>query len=195
MDQICKWSKVICKVLTVFFWLTAAVTGLAVIAVIAVLIVKDPSALRDLQLTLGNYKLTLRQSYTAEQFMALWLVTLPNLIVAGLSACYGIKVLQRIFRPMSEGRPFDGSVGAALKKLACTVLAFGVISTILQAVTNNIFYKTFDIPSLFAADKVSSCTLSIISDGSFLVWFVLLLLLSYVFRYGEKLQQLSDETL
>ena len=32
-------------------------------------------------------------------------------------------------------------------------------------------------------------------DLTFLVYWAILLLLSYVFRYGEELQQLSDETL
>jgi len=32
-------------------------------------------------------------------------------------------------------------------------------------------------------------------DLSFLIYWAILMLLSYVFRYGEQLQQLSDETL
>ena len=32
-------------------------------------------------------------------------------------------------------------------------------------------------------------------DGSFLVIALLLFLFSYIFRYGEELQKLSDETL
>ena len=74
-------------------------------------------------------------------------------------------------------------------------LVYGIIKVVLETITNVVFYKTLDIASLFNPEKVTACNLSIVSDGSFLIWFVILLLLSHVFQYGETLQQLSDETL
>ncbi len=56
-------------------------------------------------------------------------------------------------------------------------------------------YKTFDVVSFFAPDKVLFYTTLIDIDGSFIVAFILLLLLSQVFKYGDELQILADKTL
>ena len=53
----------------------------------------------------------------------------------------------------------------------------------------------FDLPSLLISEKITHITVSPNYDPTFLIYSAILLLLSYVFRYGQELQQLSDETL
>ena len=53
----------------------------------------------------------------------------------------------------------------------------------------------YDLPGLMISEKITHITGNFKVDLSFLIYWAILLLLSYVFRYGEGLQQLSDETL
>ena len=51
------------------------------------------------------------------------------------------------------------------------------------------------LPGLLLSEKIVHVDGMFTLDLAFLVYWAILLLLSYVFRYGEELQQLSDETL
>ena len=198
MDQIVKTSKLVKKIVDVLFWVAVAGGAVSLIAVIAILIAGAngaPVQWLNISLTLGSCKLTLAEPPTSRQWTALWSLILVNILIFGGASCYTLKILQRIFRPMAEGRPFDVSVSTALKKLAYAALFFGLVRFILESAVQSIMYKAFEIPLLFSSERVASCSVSVISDGSFIIFFVVLLLLSHIFRYGEELQRLSDETL
>ena len=195
MTKIRSTSTLINKFLSVAFWITAVFTAAAVI-VFSVLLINDKSIPAGVEsaIILGNYRITLANVSDC-QLRPIILITIINVALMGGLSCYVIHVIKQIFQPMSEGLPFNGSVSKSIRKIAWVQLIFGIIGIVLQIVTNVIFYKAIDIVSLFDPEKVTSCKLSVVSDGSFFIWFVLLLLLSHVFKYGEQLQQLSDETL
>ncbi len=200
MDRIMKTSKIIYKVLSVLFWLDLAALGFGLLVEIAAIfaaIFAGDAVLPEnsLTITLGSVELNLRQSYHSRQFIPFLGTAVVNLVVGAASLCGGIRIVQGILRPMTQGKPFDCNISSALRKLAFLVLIMGVISYLLDNVTNVIFFHSLDISSLFSQEKVSGCTLSVVGDVSFLIWFGLLLLLSRVFQYGQQLQQLSDETL
>ena len=157
-------------------------------AILIALFMKGGTALDGgFSIKLGNYSLLLNQEYSSQQLTSLHFMTFANVALFGTLSCYIIRVLLNVFEPMSQGKP--------LKKLAYAILIMGIISLVLQIATNLIFYNVFDIPSLFNADRVESCSISIVSDGSFIIWFFILRLVGHIFKYGETLQQLSDETL
>lgn len=196
MDKIIKTSKIIRSILRVLFWVVAAVSIVSMVAIVIVLFIKDDAASIDgISLTLGNYSLLLNQEHSLQQLTPLLCITLANVVLFGGLSCYTIGILQTVFEPMAQGKPFSTTISSALKKLANAVLIFGIIRIILQIATNFIFYNVFDVPALFDANKVTSCSISIVSDGSFIIWFFVLCLFSHIFKYGEVLQQLSDETL
>lgn len=79
--------------------------------------------------------------------------------------------------------------------MAFAELIFGILYSVQEFAVQFIFFRAVDLPSLIVGDKIASCKLDSITDLNFLLVFAVLLLLSYVFRYGEELQQQSDETL
>lgn len=92
------------------------------------------------------------------------------LVLAALElAVYGctVQIFRRVLRPMKEGRPFDGAA-RQLRRLAWVTLA---------------------------ANLVLSCASQVHLDLGFLGPGIFLLLLSFVFHYGEELQRQADETL
>ena len=196
MDKIIKTSKTIRAILKVLFWVVAVVSVVILAAILVALFMKGGTALDGgFSITLGNYSLLLNQEYSSQQLTSLHFMTFAKVALFGTLSCYIIRVLLNVFEPMSQGKPFSTTISVALKKLAYAILIMGIINLVLQIATNLIFYNVFDIPSLFNADRVESCSISIVSDGSFIIWFFILRLVGHIFKYGETLQQLSDETL
>ena len=195
MIKIQKTSKAINKVLSVFFWLSIVELAYVVFKTVLLLAgVGASNAELETTLAMGNYKLTLVDGYDWRNnptTLAMYI----SLILSTVFACYEIKILKEIFASMANGLPFQGSVSKAIRKTAWVVLIYGAVGTVVNCISSILLYKFIDIPSLFSPDRVSGCSLSIVSSGDFVIVFVLLILLSRIFEYGEELQQLSDETL
>lgn len=196
MEKITKTSNIIKTILKILFWISAVVSVVSLVAILIALFANgDATKVDNLSITLGSYSLLLNQEYSLQQLTPLLCITLANVFILGILSCYTIKTLQSVFEPMSQGKPFSTTISSALKKLSYVVLLMGIIGIILQTATNYMFFNAFDIPTLFSKDRVISCSISIVSDGNFIIWFVILRLISHIFKYGETLQQLSDETL
>lgn len=109
--------------------------------------------------------------------------------------CFLMKLIRAIINPMKEGKPFADTVCKGLKNLSAFVLAGGIVNEIVDVIGTVVIYKLYDIQSFFAPEMVSSVSLYITSKGDFVIIAVVLYLLSYIFKYGEELQNQADETL
>ncbi len=109
--------------------------------------------------------------------------------------CYALGVIRRILAPMAQGDPFHPTVGKELRKLAFASLAVGIIQNVLRTVGTFHVLHIVDLNALLQNSRIQSVTANFHYDLSFLVVFLVLLLMSHIFRYGEELQKLSDETL
>jgi hypothetical protein len=120
-------------------------------------------------------------------------------LAAGLCGCafvwYAFTLLLRIIAPMKEGRPFEVGISNQIKKLALVTLVGGAITETATVVASRMAMNAYDIAALLNASVVSKYSYNVTFDPSFLAGAAILLLLSYIFRYGEQLQQESDETL
>jgi hypothetical protein len=96
---------------------------------------------------------------------------------------------------MTEEKPFDTIVSTNLKKLARLSINLGILYNIILLSEQIITVFVYDLPGLLISEKISHVGGMFQVDLTFVVYWAVLLLLSYIFRYGEELQQLSDETL
>ncbi len=108
---------------------------------------------------------------------------------------YALHVIRKILAPMTQGNPFHPAVGKEIRKLAFASLAIGIIQNIVIAVETYHTLHTFNLNALLQNSQIQSITASFDFDLSAVVVFFVLLLMSYIFQYGEELQKLSDETL
>lgn len=106
--------------------------------------------------------------------------------------CYYIR---RILKPMKEERPFEVCIADDFKNLGIFVLVYGLISNVLEMIKANMDFKYYGLQHLTDSDYVVSAGSKFQFDMRFMIVFLILLLVSYIFRYGAELQQLSDETL
>lgn len=106
-----------------------------------------------------------------------------------------LGVVRRILKPMTEGEPFTPFVSKEIRKLAFFSLAIGVISNVASAIETFAAVHLFDLSNLPQNSLIQSVRANLSFDVTFIVIFFVLLLASYIFQYGQELQQLSDETL
>lgn len=53
----------------------------------------------------------------------------------------------------------------------------------------------YNLNELFLSDKITGASVTYSCDLSFLIYALVLFLMSFIFQYGSELQKLSDETL
>ena len=107
----------------------------------------------------------------------------------------GIGYIRGILQPMIEEKPFDSCASTNLRKLAKLSIRLGILWNIISVSEQIVMVYVFDLPGLLCSDKISHIGGMFKVDLSFLICWAILVLLSYVFQYGQQLQQLSDETL
>jgi len=196
MEKGMKIAKVINKILGVFFWIGVA-CGIVTLAVGLFILLAKESDFRvsgNFSVTLGSCKVFL-SDWTAKQYRVVGAIGCLGTVVLMPFVCWSIRVLQRIFRPVGEGTPFNGEMSPALRRLAWVELIGGAVRAAAEAASEWIIGRAVDVQSLFDVSKASRVEWNGRIDGTFLVAFVILLLMSFVFQYGEKLQRQDDELL
>lgn len=106
-----------------------------------------------------------------------------------------VKCIRSILSPMTEGAPFQGIVSENLSKLARHTVILGIKLNLMEILGNVLTVQAYGLSDLLLSENIVRITPNYEFDLSFVVIAAALALLSYVFRYGEHLQQLSDETL
>ena len=176
----------------------ACIVGTALIGA-AYLLKWDPSRIGTgyENFDIGFLELTVAEAFAPDK----WLILLQAAItlLVGCRLFYdgrkGVGYIREILRPMKEEKPFDSVVSTNLKKLAALSIHLGIFYNIIILSEQIIAVFVYDLPSLLISEKITHVGGMFQIDLTFLIYWAILLLLSYVFRYGEQLQQLSDETL
>lgn len=106
-----------------------------------------------------------------------------------------VRCVRGILTPMKEGLPFHAAAEEGMKKLALLTVILGAVSNAATMLGLFLTARCYGLPDLLLGQNITSAQLNYELDLTFLVVAAVLLLLSYVFGYGAKLQQQSDETL
>lgn len=176
----------------------AAVVGLAIIGA-GFLFDLDPTTIGTNYelIDLAFIELEVAAAY-APTFQVMLLHAAVNLALGFVTAFIGrigVKYIRQILQPMTQNQPFNSIVSNNLKKSATLSIILGVCYNLVTLVDQLMAVFVLDVPSLLISEKITHVTVNYSFDFTFLAVSGTLFLLSYIFRYGEELQQLSDETL
>ena len=128
--------------------------------------------------------------------MSMWLPLILLIIAILIFIIYkSIQTIESICTIAMDHTPFDVRVANHIKNLAKYILAGGIVFNILEVCRVMYFKQIINFDLLFNTKYVTQINFGIRLHLSFLVFAALIYLLSYIFRYGQELQQLSDETL
>lgn len=148
-------------------------------------------------LDIGFLEMELAQGFAPDPHNVLKIVAAE--LAAGFAAALlgrmAMKQIRSLLAPMKEGSPFHEGAAFSLKRLALLSLITGIVlntSALVNCLLTNHYYH---LQELLAGERILQVKIEYDLDLSFLVVSGILLLLSYIFRHGQALQQLSDETL
>lgn len=200
MEKIQKTAKMIDLFLRILFWFVIAIGVLNFgmrTASIILLLVKPEMAAADAGFVLGAFSFHIHPAAAPDANFGLWInaLQLASLAVIIPAACYGIHVFRAILRPMRIQQPFDSAVSGQLRKLSGLGLLLFVLTNLFSWLQIVILVSGFDLSNLLTGSSITSVSADFDIDFTFALVAGILLLLSYVFRHGAQLQQLSDETL
>ena len=196
-NRVIKSSKIIDRILRIlqgFMIAFAAVSVIFIILSFAVgeKIVRDASCIE-----LGNLSLYLSESAIPDypSLRRGIVIDLAAVIVMCAVGWYLLYVIRSILKPMKEGRPFESGIAAKVRKLALTTLIGGAVIEVSRIFGTIAELKAYDLALLLNPENVQKFTCNYSFNISFAVIAGILFFLSFVFQYGESLQQESDETL
>lgn len=176
----------------------ASIVGVALIAV-AYFLKLDPEMIGTgyASFDVGFLELELAEAYSPNKWLILAQAAFTLLVSCRLfyDGRRGVGYIREILKPMTEGKPFDSIVSTNLRKLARLSIVIGILWNIIVLTEQIIMIFVYDLPGLLISEKIVHVGGMFNVDLTFIVYWAILMLLSYVFQYGEGLQQLSDETL
>lgn len=176
----------------------ACIVGVALIAA-AYILKLDPTMIGTgyENFDIGFLELSVAESYAPNKWLVLLQAAITLLVSCRLmyDSRKGVGYIREILAPMKEEKPFASVVGTNLKKLAKLSINLGILYNIILLSEQIMTVFVYDLPGLLVSEKITQVGGMFRVDLTFIVCWAFLLLLSYVFRYGEQLQQLSDETL
>ena len=176
----------------------ASIVGVALIAV-AYFLKLDPEFIGTSYETfdIGFVELEIAAAYAPNKWLILAQAAFTLLVSCRLfyDGRRGIGYIREILKPKTEEKPFDAIVSANLKKLAKLSIAIGILVNIIILSEQIMMIFVYGLPDLLISEKIIHVTGMFKIDLTFLIYWAILMLLSYVFQHGQQLQQLSDETL
>ena len=176
----------------------ASIVGVALI-VVAYVLKLDPEFIGTdyEQFDIGYLELEIAPAFAPDKWLVLAQAAFTLLVSCRLfyDGRRGLGYVREILKPMIDEKPFDSIVSTNLKKLAKLSIVIGILVNIIILSEQIMTVFVYDLPGLLISEKITHVTGMFKIDLPFLIYWVILMLLSYVFRYGESLQQLSDETL
>ena len=176
----------------------ASLVGVALIAA-AYVFKLDPEMIGTgyASFDIGFLELEVAEAYSPSKWLVLGQAAFTLLVSCRLfyDGRRGLGYVREILKPMIEEKPFDSIVSTNLRKLAKLSIVLGILVNIIILCEQLMTVFVYNLPSLLISEKITHVTGMFKLDLTFLVYWAILMLLSYVFRYGESLQQLSDETL
>ena len=196
-SKIIKSSKIIDRILRILQGFMIAFAAVSVIFIILSFAVGEKIVQDASFIELGNLTLYLSDgaipAYPAlRQGIVISLVTIIFMVAAGW---YLLHVIRQILKPMKDGRPFETGVSSKVRKLAWTTLIGGAIIEACRVFGIIAELNAYDFGLLLNPGTVLKYSYNYSFNISFVVIAGILFFLSLCFRYGESLQQESDETL
>jgi len=146
---------------------------------------------------IGFLELTVAAQYAPDKWLVLAQAAFTLLVSCRLfyDSRRGVGYVREILQPMIEEKPFERIVSTNLKKLARLSINLGILVNIIILGEQIMTVFVLDLPSLLLSEKIIHVGGMFNVELSFLVFWAIFTLLSFVFQHGEQLQQLSDETL
>ena len=188
------------NVLQVACVVAAVAAGVALVMIAACLIFRfDPEKIGTGYniLDIGFLELEVAEAFAPgkHRVLVIGAVDMAMSVILALLGRSCVASVRRLLAPMKEGQPFASEISKNLRKLGWLSLILGVAVQVMEAVSLYSLFIVQNMDALLISEKITHVDVNVSFDPSFLIIPAVFFLLAYVFKYGEQLQTLSDETL
>ena len=193
-------ARTLNTLLNIFFWILVArglfAAGYHVLALYKLL--TDPTALSGkMGLTIDWLTLDAANGFgiTLDGAVPMKLIQLVSAVVITVIACRCVCTLKHILLPIEVGQPFRSGISGEIRKLSRHCFYLGWTENLSMLVSVIVIENHYALQELLVTGPITSVA---IRPQFHPVWFIVtavLVILAMVFRRGEELQTLSDETL
>lgn len=200
MKDLKRSARTLNTLLNLFFWILVVrglfAAGYHVLALYKLL--TDPTALSGkMGLTIDWLTLDAANGFgiTLDGAIPMKLIQLVSAVVITVIACRCVRTLKRILLPIEVGQPFRSGISGEIRKLSRHCFCLGWMENLSMLFSVIVIENHYALQELLVAGPITGVA---IRPQFQPVWFIVtavLLILAMVFRRGEELQTLSDETL
>ena len=200
MKDLKRSARTLNTLLNLFFWFLVVwglfAAGYHVLALHKLL--TDPTALSGkMGLTIDWLTLDAANGFgiTLDGASPLKLIQLVSAVVITGIACRCVRTLKRILLPIEVGQPFRSGISGEIQKLSRHCFYLGWTENLSMLFSVIVIENHYALQELLVAGPITGVA---IRPQFQPVWFIVtavLVILAMVFRRGEELQTLSDETL
>ena len=158
----------------------------------------DPTALSGkMGLTIDWLTLDAANGFgiTLDGAIPMKVIQLVSAVVITIIACRCVRTLKHILLPIEVGQPFRSGISGEIRKLSRHCFYLGWTENLSMLFSVIVIENHYGLEALLTTGPITSVA---IRPQFQPVWFIVtavLAILSMVFRRGEELQTLSDETL
>lgn len=201
MKDLKRSARTLNTILNILFWLLI-VRGIFAAGYHAMMlcnIISDPGSLSGMldRLTVDWLTIEAAQGFNVslDAAVSMKLVQLLFAVAITVIACLGLRALKRVLLPIELGQPFRSGISADIRRLGKCAFRLGMAENLYMLAVVSLMERHSILQSLLPSDAIATVS----SEPAFRpAWFIVtavLAILSMVFRQGEQLQQLADETL
>lgn len=123
------------------------------------------------------------------------LVYLISAIVITVVACAGVRCLKQILLPIELGQPFSRGISVQIRKLGMCAFWLSIAENLSDLATLIVIENHYGIGELLTGPIITRVSITPELKPAWFIVTAVLSILGMVFRRGEVLQTLADETL
>lgn len=123
------------------------------------------------------------------------LIHLISAIVLTFIECRGVHILKQVLLPLELNQPFQTGISGSIEKLSQCAFHMGLAENLSMLATTVLIENHYALDTLLMKGPITGVSINHEYRDTWLVVAVVLGILSTVFRRGEELQTLADETL
>lgn len=198
MDQIKKISKYLNRYFGVIKFINIAVIVIAIIISLFILFMDSDGELFSITTLTMNW-LSIEFS---ESIFPDYINSKIYFIILLIGACISVVIflklisnIRNILNDLIDGNIFKESMVNHIVDLSIISFTYGMFTNIFEFLDYRFFIDYSNLITLLENGTIVNTEISYTFDFSFIVLSAIIYLLSYIFKYGVELQQLSDETL
>lgn len=200
MKDLKRSARTLNTILNIFFWILVArglfAAGYHILALYK--LYTDPTSLsRKMGLTIDWLTLDAANGFgiTLDGAVPMKLIQLISAVVITVIACRCVCTLKHILLPIEVGQPFRSGISGEIRKLSRHCFYLGWTENLSMLFSVIVIENHYALQEVLVTGPITGVA---IRPQFQPVWFIVtavLSILALVFRRGEELQTLSDETL